>query len=664
MRRRSIACTVGQALSPAVIFLLAASLAQSWTMSVEFPYHALPRSLWERELAHLKEMGVTQISLPLSQDAAADPAQLDEVIRIIRRLGIIADLEGPIPERLQTLAKSHGGPLTEQPPGTVSISAIMPRALDNERKLLLTGTQAIIWTDVFETLNPAWKPGAITLAGAESPGAAIVRREARLTRFWGAQFPALTEAPGARLAVPVDAVSVRQYIAEKGLSLAAVTNESAADWKGEIRVLYPALQRPIGLPAVAVQPWEVLWLPVDVPLADGPLCSNCSAFAPSDHLAYATAELTGMEYENGILAMEFIAPTAGEAVLQLSHEPTGPLVAGGHPSVFEWDPKTLRARLPIPAGNSKTGRVRVALAMDAPPATALFDNASVLLIGETNRLTAQFSPPAVAVRSRLRTVPELTVAQITDAQNAPASQEKTTPETTAPEKKDQPALIAYKIAVPATAIPGDTVPLTIEADGAQLSHAQPRLVPPAEILFGGAVSVRVAAGSVVSLSPATIPVNQKQGREMVLSLRNNATEIRTFDLTISVPGLEFSPEKLTVSVGASVARDITFRVFSSAASAGIHEGEVRLSGAAALTQPVRFVVLPATGAIAWSAEGFSVLESAKSRATFLANRWLEMIDKESGTDSQPAGGSDFTGGLVDSIRPEALEKLKTSRPAQ
>jgi len=158
----------------------------------------------------------------------------------------------------------------------------------------------------------------------------------------------------------------------------------------------------------------------------------------------------------------------------------------------------------------------------------------------------------------------------------------------------------------------------------------------------------------VPLSPATIPVNQKPGREIVLSLRNNAPEIRTFNLAISAPGLDFSPEKLTVSVGASVARDVTFRVFSSSAAPGIHEGEVRLSGAATLTQPVRFVVLPATGAVAWSAEGFSILENAKTRASFLANRWLELIDKDSGADSQPAGGTVFTGGPVESLRMEDL----------
>ena len=649
-----------------VLTLIAAALLPAWTMSVEFPFAALPRPVWERDLAQLKEMGVTHVSLPNTNDAA----QLAEVIRIVRTLGLDADLEGSIPDRLQPLAKSHGGPLTEALAGAIRISAIMPRALDNERKLLTSGTPAIIWTDLFETLGldapaPSYHTGAITLAGTEEAGASLVRREAQLARFWGSTLSALPESPGARLSVPIDSISVHQYIAEKavaaadsmpsGLSVASVTNDSTDAWKGELRVMYPAMQRPIILPDVAIAPHDVLWLPVNVPLTAGPLCSGCTGFAPPDHLIYATAELTDMEYENGVLALEFIAASPGEAILQLSHEPAGPLIAAGRPSVFDWDPKTLRARLPIPAGNSKTGRVRVALAMDAPTATAFFQNAPVLLIGETNPLTAEFAPPAVAARSRLRTTSGLTVSQEQPAP-PPATEVQTE------EEKKKPVVVTYRVAVPGAAIAGDTAQLAIEADGGQLSHAQARLLPSAAFSFEDAVSVRVAASSFVPLMPATIPVNQRSGREIVVTLRNNAPEIRTFDVEFSVPGLDFSPNKLSVSVGASVARDVSFRVFSSSAAPGVHEGGIRLSGAATLTEPVRFVVLPPTGAVAWSAEGFSILESTKTRASFLAGQWLELIDKDSGADSQPAGGTAFKGGPVESLKLEDLIKPVSPGP--
>jgi hypothetical protein len=118
---------------------------------------------------------------------------------------------------------------------------------------------------------------------------------------------------------------------------------------------------------------------------------------------------------------------------------------------------------------------------------------------------------------------------------------------------------------------------------------------------------------------------------------------------------------MTVSVGASVARDITFRIFSGATT-GVHDGEVKLSGAAALTEPIRFVVLPPTGSVMWSEEGFSILEDTKSRASFLGNQWLEMIDKESGRDTQPAGGTAFNSGPIETLKLEDLKKRGTGEP--
>jgi hypothetical protein len=101
---------------------------------------------------------------------------------------------------------------------------------------------------------------------------------------------------------------------------------------------------------------------------------------------------------------------------------------------------------------------------------------------------------------------------------------------------------------------------------------------------------------------------------------------------------------------------VTFRVFSSNAATGVHEGEMKLSGAATLSEPVRFVVLPPVGSVTWSAEGFSVLESAKLRAVFMGDRWLQMLDKDSGEDSQPAGGTPFSGKPIESLKLEDLHK--------
>ena len=79
-----------------VILILTFAIASpAWVESVEFPWNAYPKPLWERELVWLKNIGITHVSLPPVKDAAQDAGQLNDVLRIIRRLDIEADLEGP-----------------------------------------------------------------------------------------------------------------------------------------------------------------------------------------------------------------------------------------------------------------------------------------------------------------------------------------------------------------------------------------------------------------------------------------------------------------------------------------------------------------------------------------------------------------------------------------
>ena len=61
---------------------------------------------------------------------------------------------------------------------------------------------------------------------------------------------------------------------------------------------------------------------MSVSLGPDGLCRECTNFAPTEHIVYATAELLSIEFENGILAMEFAAPEAGEVILQLARRPT------------------------------------------------------------------------------------------------------------------------------------------------------------------------------------------------------------------------------------------------------------------------------------------------------------------------------------------------------
>jgi hypothetical protein len=360
-------------------------------------------------------------------------------------------------------------------------------------------------------------------------------------------------------------------------------------------------------------------------LTAGPLCKDCSAFANADHLVYATAELTAMEYENGILAMEFFAPYGGEAILQLSREPSGPFVAGGRPTDFDWDDHTQRARLKIPAGADASKHVRIGIAIQPPDATGFFDSARVLLIGETNQLTAQFSSEPIAQRSRLLIAPAFAVEQASG--------------------ENELALV-YRIKVPEAAVHGDHADLAIEADGMPMSHARPQLLRPATLRLPDAIDVHLTAASELPLFPATVPVNQRTGRDITVTVRNNAPEIRNFHLEIKAEGLEFLPATMDVAVGASVARDVSFRVFAKEASPGLHTGTVTLSGAAAAREPVQFMVIPQNGAVAFSVNGFSLIESAKSRASFMPGHWLELVDKDNNRNLLASGGIAFTPGPI------------------
>lgn len=609
-------------LRAALLFLALVSPVAAWVESVEFPFESYPRQFWERELAWLKNVGITHVSLPPARDAN----RLTDVLRIIRALGMEADLEGAVPDAMQSLTRAHGGPLTD-PISATAISTLSVNATTHARELLESGAPALVWTDVEDTLGPAgYKAGAVNFAGEERAGTIPLRRNAQLSGYWSRGFGQFRETPGAgvKLGALPAGVTVRQFTGENGVSVVSVINRSDAPWTGDLKALYPVAKRAIGIPAVSVPAHNALWLPVNVPLTGGGLAST-------DHLVYATAELTAIEYENGILALEFAAPSPGEVILQLSREPSGPLIAGGKPTSFDWDDHEHRARLTIPAGSGPAAHVRIGLAVEPPDSTGFFDSARVLVIGETNHLTAQYSSEAIAQRSRLKTASGLTA-------------------TAAPGK--DPLAVMYDIKVPETAIHGDHADLAIEADGMQISHSHPQLLRPASLAFPDQIDVHLAANSALPLYPATVPVNQRIGRDVTVTIRNNAPEIRNFTLELKAEGLEFLPAKMDVSVGASTARDVAFRVFARDAPAGVHDGEAKLSGAGSYSAAVRFVVIPQNSAVAFTSDGLSVLEGAKARAVFLAGpsagRWVEFIGKDNNRNVLPAGGVPFTPGAIES----------------
>jgi hypothetical protein len=229
----------------------------------------------------------------------------------------------------------------------------------------------------------------------------------------------------------------------------------------------------------------------------------------------------------------------------------------------------------------------------------------------------------------------------------------TPPFSTDQEAAKDPLMLTYLIKVPATAVHGDHADLAIEADGMQMSHARPELLRPVGLRFPDAIDVHVAANSALPLFPATVAVNQRTGRDLTITIRNNAPEIRNFVLEPKAEGLDFSPARMEVTVGVSTSRDVSFRVFASGASAGLHAGAIEVSGAASEMEPIQFVVIPQAGAVAFAASGFSFIESAKVRASFMPGRWLEFLNKDNNQNLLVSTGVVFTPGPIE-VRSDSL----------
>jgi len=590
---------------------------------VEFPYTDFPRQLWERELVWMKNVGVGCVALP-----AGPETTIRDVLTPIRTLGLKAWVLQALPElqgSLEPLMQAHGGPVSwvgrdSVPQPVVRLSALDPHALWKSRDALEHQAGTMLWTNVESTLTPEFHRGAISFTGEEQPSLSALRRETQLLNCWapmmgqlGAEQPVLPVAgklPGF--------ISARQLVSTDSMAASAVNvvNRGKLPYRGELRVFYPPAKHWIALPALTVPAGDALWLPVNIPLAKSRLCRNCSAFGNDENIVYATAELTEVEYENGILALEFAAPVEGEVVLHLAKEPSGPLLAGGKPRAFDWDAATGRARLPIPAGKGAARRVRIGLALAAPDSSAFFGDTKVLLIGQPNRISTTYSSEDIAMRSRLRSPAFFHVRPV------PKS----------------PLEVEYEITVPAAALHGDHVELALEADGVQLGHTRLQLLRPASVRLREAVQRHFGTAAELSFLPALIPIDQKAGREVNVTIRNNAPEIRTFILEASGSGLEFSPARKEVVVAASSERDVTMRVFPDQAASGPHPAVLRLSGAPVNETDVQFVVIPREGSITYPVGALTVLETQKARAVFSGGTWLEFVWKDSERNVLPEGG--------------------------
>ncbi|HKE26850.1 MAG TPA: beta-galactosidase [Bryobacteraceae bacterium] len=664
----------------------AAAPAPEFVQAVEFPYYLYPPTLWERELVWLKNIGIRTVafSVPWNWHQLA-PGDFDFTgrtsprrdltgfIRLLRRLGLhawvrplppVSDwLNGGTPagaadrtawlkqveNLLGTQTASHGGPVEFIDPKTVpidaapppepvtAISAIDPQALARSRGAIEKARGTLLWKDVEDALYPAgWRAGsasllrqgAVGLSGDERPAAAAVRRSAALLRHWMPLLASLqpvgpVRGPGVKLP---DSIAIAELGSTAG-SAVSISNRGAETFHDDLRLYEPAARRTVTVPNVTVPAGESLWLPLNLSLGPKGLCGDCSNFSVTERLVYATAELLSLEYENGILAMEFSAPAAGEAVLQLERKPVGPFLAGGTPIEFEWDAATMRARLPIPASRAADHHVRIGIAIEEPETAGFFNEAHRLIVGQKNSLVTSYSSAGVAGRSRLR-LPE---------------------GYTSTAKNNAPDEIEYQVSVPADASHGDFASLTLEADGMPLGRARLQLFRPVTVRLMESMTAHFGQQTELTPEPFTAAIDARAGGTVEILLRNNWPSIQTYRLDAAGDGLTFFPPRSEVSIGAMEERRVPIRIFAEDGGALLRGWTLRLTSAGMVTQeiPMRLVIVPRNGTSAWSGDLYGdgqkefVLESSKVRAVFSprdGGRWLEFTAKESNSNFLPEQG--------------------------
>jgi hypothetical protein len=675
--------------------------------AVEFPYYLYPRTLWERELVWLKNVGVRTVafSIPWNWHQLAPDdydftgrtsprRDLVAFVRLLRRLNLRAWVR-PLPpvagwldqgtpagadaasrrawlkqleQLLATQTASHGGPVAyvegralaidaEAPPAQVKVvSANDPQALAASRAAISEGgsSGALLWTDVEDALYPAgWAPagtaflrkGAVGLSGDERPTMSALRRDAALLHNWSPLLAGLEPAavPKPAAGKLPDGVSVTELISPVA-SVAAIANRSAAPFHDELRVLDPVTRKPFVIPQVTVPPGESLWLPLAVSIGPDGLCHECSNFSGVEHIVYATAELLDIEFENGILAMEFAAPEAGEALLQLARQPVGPYLAAGKLTDFDWDDKTLRVRLPVPANPAPDHHVRVGIAIEEPETSAFFNEAKRLVIGQPNTISTTYSSPEVATRSRLR-LPE---------------------GFSAVPKVKSPNEIDYEVTVPADALHGDWANLAIEADGFLLGRARLQLFRPASIRLMEALQIHFGSETELTPEPPTVPADPKAGANLEISIGNNSPGIQTYRLEASGEGLDFFPAKTEISVGAVDERRVSLRVFAAEGLSGLRDWRLHVTSPSSpgftADLPMRVLLVPRGRTVVWSADLDGdgspewVLETQKVRAVFSSQdggRWMEFTWKDANVNFLPEQGAMAGSGPVEARADEA-----------
>ena len=524
--------------------LLAALLmtAAAWAVepgfiySATFPYQEYPRDLWAGELVRLKAMGFNAVRVD-----GGGAAEVTELARLARRLGLKVWLESPVqaPE-LEPFRAVRGGPILEKPSGRAA------RLVDPSNYLF--------------AVREAWAAGVkvINCGTMVEEQRVVLARHGALTRNLGKLLATVEPRPGARWrwGVPPRAVLPRglrlAWLAAPGprgpAFISALNPSDGPVAGGVLTVTDPRTARPLTLRSVNLPARQALWMPVNLPLAMPEVCPTCSSFAPDERLVSATAELVSVSFENGVLAMEFVAPGEGELVLELARQPEGPLLAGAMLRTFDWDAKTHRLKLRIPAGRAPEFRSRVGLGIELPDSSVFLKAPKRLILGSTAVVTATFSSPELAGRARLL---------------APAGWR------VRPESRGK-SEIDYQVEVPAEAVAGDMVTLAVEAEGKVAQSMTLPLAPFCSLRIDPEELFEWRRGKVRAIRPHLAATVLPRRRTYGIRLRNQSDEIRTFELVAAGEGLEFQPSQVEAVVAGGLEREVTLSALAPGGRPGLY----------------------------------------------------------------------------------------------
>ncbi|MBI3665208.1 MAG: beta-galactosidase [Acidobacteria bacterium] len=485
------------------------------------------------------------------------------------------------------------------------------------RLLLADGAKVLNCAAVLEGLSAGDREPALSLSDEPRSHAAVFSRNGALVTHFGrllatlhpaerppagepplvAMLPGAQQKPNSQLRLGL----LASRAPRSPVFISALNFSADRPVAGVLTVTDPRTHRRLRLRNLNLPPRQALLMPINLVLATPEVCPTCSAFAPDERIVSATAELTSVVFENGVLSMEFVAPGEGELVMELAREPHGPVLTAARIRSLDWDEKTRTLRVRIPAGRPPDFRSRVGLGVQEPDSSVFLKAPPRLVIGSTVLVTASFSSPEMAARSRLLVPSGWRVKA----------------------EPGRPDEMEYAVEVPADSVPGDAATISVEMEGRVAQSAALPLTPPVSVRVRPEDALHLRRDTGLPIRPHLASLSLPSRRMYQIYLRNYYDEIKTFEVSAAGDGLVFSPPRQEISIGPNLEREATLSAVPSIPRSDLYRWNLEVrDGARKIVTPLVLAVIAEGESLAYEMDldrdGFPelVLENQKLRAVF------------------------------------------------